>query len=144
MTTTIPSRVLTHRGVVITILSGAGTAYTLIDYRAPPGFAGVQPHRHHETTEWFRVLSGTMARTVDGQDGQTEAGDFIEVPRGVSHVWRNASQEAPLHMLVGFDRPGFDGYFEELIAMAAAATEWPPRDPRPWLELGRRYDTFAS
>jgi uncharacterized cupin superfamily protein len=138
-----PSCVLSYRGVVIRILSGPDAAYTLLDYRAPAGFAGVQPHRHLETTEWFYVLGGTMAWTVEENEGETGTGDFIEVPRRLRHAWRNASADAPLHLLVGFDRPGFDGYFRELIAMAAASPEWPPRDPTPWNELGKRYDTHA-
>jgi hypothetical protein len=36
-----PSRVLTLRGAVITILSGPEAGYTLIDCHAPSGFAGV-------------------------------------------------------------------------------------------------------
>jgi mannose-6-phosphate isomerase-like protein (cupin superfamily) len=143
MTEVRPDRVLSHRGVVISILSSPDTGYTLLDYTAPPGFAGVQPHCHRETTEWFRVLAGSLAWTVDGHDGVAPAGGFFEVPRGARHVWRNASADEPLRMLVGFDRPGFDGYFRELIDMAAAAPEWPPRDPTPWIALGRRYDTHG-
>jgi len=40
-------------------------------------------------------------------------------------------------------RPGFDGYFRELIAAAAGNPEWPPADPTPWIELGKRYDTYG-
>jgi len=80
---------------------------------------------------------------VGKSEGTTDAGGFIQVTRGVRHMWRNVSDDEPLHLLVGFDRPGFDGYFRELIAMAAATSDRPPKDPTPWIELGRRYDTFA-
>jgi mannose-6-phosphate isomerase-like protein (cupin superfamily) len=138
-------RTLSQRGVEITVLSGdtPEASYTLLDYRAPAGFAGVQPHHHRETTEWFFVLSGTMAWTIAGRQGRTGPGGFIEIAPGAQHVWRNASDDQKLHLLVGFDRPGFDAYFRQLFALAAAATEWPPADPTPWIELGRRFDTFA-
>lgn len=138
-------RTLTHRGITITVLGGdvPGCRHTLIAYTAPPGFAGVQPHTHRETTEWFYVLEGILAWSIGDREGRGGPGTHVEVPPGTRHVWRNGADDGPLRMLVGFDRPGFDMYFRKLIAMAAAAPEWPPRDPTRWIELGRQYDTFA-
>jgi mannose-6-phosphate isomerase-like protein (cupin superfamily) len=138
-------RILTHRGVVITVLTGdaSDASYTLLHYQAPPGFAGVQLHHHRETTEWFYVLAGTMVWMLNGREGKAGTGGFVEVKPGVVHVWRNGSIEHPIRMLIGFDRPGFDGYFRDLIALAASSPVWPPADPTQLMELGRRFDTFS-
>jgi len=139
-------RRLANRGVEIIVLSGDApdAAYTLLDYRAPPGFAGVQPHWHAVSTEWFYVIAGTLAWTLGERSGETPAGGFVEVPPRTHHVWRNASADTPLHMLIGFDRPHFDDYFRELIALAERQTTWPPADPTPWIKLGERFDTFTG
>ncbi len=139
-------RRLCNRGVEIMILSGDApdAAYTLLDYRAPAGFAGVQPHWHAVTTEWFYVIAGTLDWSVDTNEGKTTAGGFLEVAPRTRHVWRNGSQDAPLHMLIGFDRPHFDDYFRELVALAERQTTWPPPDPTPWIKLGERFDTFTG
>jgi len=47
-------------------------------------------------------------------------------------------------MLVGFDRPGWDAYFEGFPAFVRAQTVWPPTDPTPWIEFGKRHDAFTS
>jgi len=45
--------------------------------------------------------------------------------------------------LCGFDRPGMQGYFEELTKFVASAPSWPPADMAPVIALAERYDTFS-
>jgi mannose-6-phosphate isomerase-like protein (cupin superfamily) len=83
------------------------------DMSGPPD--GPDPHFHRSISESFYVLSGTV-RLYDGKrwiDGT--AGDFLFVPEGGVHAFRNESGE-PASMLILF-APGAprEGYFEGLI-----------------------------
>lgn len=76
--------------------------------------SGPEPHFHRSISEAFYVLSGTI-RLYDGRewvDGQP--GDFLFVPEGGIHAFRNESGE-PASMLILF-APGADreDYFETL------------------------------
>ncbi len=81
--------------------------------------SGPTTHFHRTISESFFVLSGTV-RLFDGErwrDGT--AGDFLFVPEGGHHAFRNDSGE-PASMLILF-APGAprEGYFEGLVEMAA-------------------------
>jgi mannose-6-phosphate isomerase-like protein (cupin superfamily) len=83
---------------------------------ADPG--GAMPHFHRTMSESFFLLDGTV-RLYDGdewRDGQ--AGDFLYVPPGGVHGFRNESG-APASMLILFT-PGAprEGYFEGLAELA--------------------------
>jgi mannose-6-phosphate isomerase-like protein (cupin superfamily) len=76
--------------------------------------SGPEPHFHRSISESFYVLSGTI-RMYDGRewvDGQP--GDFLFVPEGGVHAFRNESG-SPASMLILF-APGADreDYFETL------------------------------
>jgi mannose-6-phosphate isomerase-like protein (cupin superfamily) len=66
--------------------------------------SGPGPHFHRTMTESFYVLSGTI-RIFDGRDWiDTQPGDFVHVPEGGVHGFRNESG-APASMLIHFS-PG--------------------------------------
>jgi mannose-6-phosphate isomerase-like protein (cupin superfamily) len=100
-----------------------------------PGPGGPDPHFHRSITESFYVQSGTI-RLYDGTgwvDGRP--GDFLYVPQGGVHGFRNESGE-PASMLILFT-PGAprEDYFER-VATAKDMTE-PDRE-----EFFLRHDTF--
>jgi quercetin dioxygenase-like cupin family protein len=130
-------------GVRVRVLSTTGN-HTVLEYHAPPGFPGPRPHRHDRTTEWFRVVAGRLAVATPAGDTVAEAGDFVEIPPGRAHAWRNADPDRPLVFLFGFDRPGMAGYFRDLMWLARTAPAWPPVDPEPVLRLGLAYDTLPA
>lgn len=83
-----------------------------------PRSGGPSTHYHKSISESFFVLSGTL-RLFDGRqwvDGT--AGDFLYVPVGGVHAFRNESDD-PVSMLMLF-APGAprEGYFEGLADMA--------------------------
>src|SRR4029450_1135596 len=45
------------------------------------------PHIHNNTEEAFLVLDGRFTFTVDQEDVEVAAGDFLNVPRGTPHVF---------------------------------------------------------
>jgi mannose-6-phosphate isomerase-like protein (cupin superfamily) len=74
--------------------------------------SGPGPHFHRSITESFYVLSGSI-RIYDGREWiDTGPGDFVHVPEGGIHGFRNESG-APASMLIHF-APGAprEGYFE--------------------------------
>ena len=80
--------------------------------------SGPDPHFHRSISEAFYVLSGTI-RLFDGAnwlDGKP--GDFLYVPDGGIHAFRNESGE-PASMLIHF-APGAprEDYFETLARVA--------------------------
>ncbi len=119
------------------LATGASTDGQLGLYRweMGPARGGPNPHFHRSITESFYVLAGTI-RLFDGNgwvDGRP--GDFLYVPQGGVHGFRNESGE-PATMLILFT-PGAprEDYFERVGTakdMAEADRE----------EFFRRHDTF--
>ena len=136
---------LSAYGVDVELLAGQhlGSAFTLLNYQGPGYFNGVHPHRHTHATEWFWMLEGKIECTVDGAIRLLAAGDFIEIPPQVDHVWRNPVKE-PFRMLIGFTDPEMDGYFIELFDLLKSAKTWPPADRNILADLNARYKTEVS
>jgi mannose-6-phosphate isomerase-like protein (cupin superfamily) len=86
----------------------------------PPGGPG--PHFHKTLSESFFVIDGTIQiyNGTDWLDGRP--GDFVFVPPGGVHGFRNASGE-PATMLILF-APGAprERYFEGLVERASMST----------------------
>jgi len=85
-----------------------------------PAPSGPGPHFHRSLAESFYVLTGTI-RIYDGTGWiDTLPGDFIHVPPGGLHGFRNESG-APASMLIHF-APGAprEGYFEGLAEFAVS------------------------
>jgi len=123
------------------LATGASTGGRFGLYRWNMGAqrSGPDVHFHRSLTESFYVLSGQVrlfdgARWVDG-----EPGDFLHVPEGGLHGFRNESGE-PASMLILFT-PGAprEGYFEGLAELGRH-TEPPP--PEVMAQFYRRHDTF--
>lgn len=103
--------------------------------------SGPMPHFHRTITESFFVLSGTV-RLFDGQRWtDANSGDFLHVPEGGIHGFRNESGE-PASMLLLFT-PGAprEAYFEEL---AEIADEGRLLDDDEWADLYRRHDQYPA
>ena len=87
--------------------------------------SGPEPHFHRSFTESFYVLSGTI-RVYNGKEWiATASGDFVHVPEGGLHGFRNESG-APASILIHF-APGAprEAYFE---SNARFAREGRPSD----------------
>lgn len=91
------------------------------DFTGPP--SGPDAHFHRSISESFFILSGTV-RLYDGRRwADATAGDFLYVPEGGIHAFRNESGE-PASMLLLF-APGAprEGYFEGLAGLAELTDE---------------------
>jgi mannose-6-phosphate isomerase-like protein (cupin superfamily) len=101
------------------LATGASTngQFGLFRWEMAAAPSGPEPHFHRTISESFFVLAGTV-RLYDGKrwiDGKP--GDFLFVPEGGLHAFRNESG-APASMLILF-APGAprEEYFETLAAV---------------------------
>lgn len=92
-----------------------------VDMGAAPG--GTATHFHKTISESFFVLSGTL-HLFDGREWiDGTAGDFIHIPAGGLHGFRNESG-APVSMLMLFvPGAGREEYFERLAEIAGMEDE---------------------
>jgi mannose-6-phosphate isomerase-like protein (cupin superfamily) len=98
------------------LATGAGTGglFGLYRWEMVPNAGGPGPHFHRTLAESFYVLLGTV-KVYDGRAWIDAApGDFVHVPIGGIHGFRNDADE-PATMLIHF-APGAprEGYFEGL------------------------------
>jgi mannose-6-phosphate isomerase-like protein (cupin superfamily) len=97
--------------------------FGLYRWEMAAGPGGPSPHFHRTITESFYVLAGTI-RIFDGRRWiDTRPGDFIHVPEGGIHGFRNESGE-PASMLIHF-APGAprEAYFEGTPRLAGMTDE---------------------
>jgi quercetin dioxygenase-like cupin family protein len=135
-----PELTMATGGAARYLATGASTggAFGLYRWEMGPGPTGPGPHFHRGITESFFVLSGTV-KLYDGEqwlDGHP--GDFLHVPEGGVHGFRNESGE-PASMLLLFT-PGAprEDYFETLADPARRAA----MDEEAWAAFFLRHDTF--
>jgi mannose-6-phosphate isomerase-like protein (cupin superfamily) len=97
--------------------------FGLYRWEMGPEPTGPGPHFHRSITESFFILSGTV-RIYNGDRWiDTAPGDFVHVPEGGIHGFRNESGERAsmlLHFAPGAPR---EGYFEGLVDLAGASEE---------------------
>ena len=107
------------------LATGASTSghFGLYRWDMGPEPSGPTTHFHRTISESFFVLSGTI-RLFNGEAWHdATAGDFLFVPEGGLHAFRNDSGQ-PASMLILF-APGAprEGYFEGLSGLAGLSEE---------------------
>ncbi|GAA2100648.1 cupin domain-containing protein [Actinomadura alba] len=122
------------------LAAGASTngQFGLYRWEMGPEPSGPDAHFHKSISESFFILAGTV-RIYDGTRWiDTRPGDFVHVPEGGIHAFRNESGE-PASMLLHF-APGAprEGYFEGLAEFAVSGR---PSDEE-LAEFYFRHDTF--
>jgi mannose-6-phosphate isomerase-like protein (cupin superfamily) len=136
-----PPDLVNRTGSVDYLAIGAVTNgdYGLYRWHMGPEPSGPDPHFHRCLSESFFVLSGTV-RLHDGRGWREgRSGDFVYVPEGGVHGFRNESGE-PASMLILF-APGAprERYFEGLVELATM-----PQRPsaEEMAESYREHDTY--
>ena len=115
-------------------------AYGLFRYAMAGEPSGPGPHFHRTISESFFVLSGTV-RLYDGRGWvDATAGDFLHVPPGGIHAFRNDSG-APAEMLLLFT-PGAprEAYFAALEDLRAEGRTLHGDERRAFLRAHDQYD----
>lgn len=89
-----------------------------------PAGGGPVPHAHPEQEETFYILDGEL-EFLDGDHLFTAvAGDFVHIPRGVRHRFKNKASHAA-RMIFIFTPPGLEQIFVD-HALPARPGEGPP------------------
>jgi mannose-6-phosphate isomerase-like protein (cupin superfamily) len=119
------------------VIKAAAPRVTLVDYTAPPGFAGPPLHVHPGFDEVFLVLEGVLTALIGDVTHEVGPGCTVFVPGDAPHTFTNATDE-PLRVLVVLAPGGFEDYFrglaegdDELIARATARAEYAPAGQMP-------------
>ena len=122
------------------VATGASTGgqFGLYRWDAKPRSPGPSAHFHRTMSESFYILNGTT-RLFDGSRWiDAKEGDFLFVPEGGIHGFRNESDD-PASMLILFT-PGAprEGYFQALAEKAAGGHF----SEEEWKELCLRHDNY--
>ncbi len=125
------------------LATGATTKgqFGLYRWEMGPQPAGPTAHFHRSISESFFILTGTV-RVFDGQQWiDTKPGDFVYVPEGGIHAFRNESGEPASFLLLFAPGAPREPYFEALSEVAASGRQLTAE------ELARLYfehDTYAA
>jgi quercetin dioxygenase-like cupin family protein len=141
------TRSLSNRNEVQCVLAGTGPMYCgpgvkvtflvtgaqsggncfIFEGVTPPG-GGPPPHFHHQEEESFYLLEGTLTIQAAGQTFKASPGDFVHIPRGTVHSFRNDGEvDAKLLTTVSPAGPaGLEKFFEESFYPATDRSAAPP------------------
>jgi quercetin dioxygenase-like cupin family protein len=71
----------------------SGGRYSISEWLLEPGCPGVGPHNHEANDDIFYVLEGTIEFLIGADWHRAEKGAFLRVPAGVTHDYRNTSEQ---------------------------------------------------
>jgi quercetin dioxygenase-like cupin family protein len=116
----------------------SGGAYFAMEALVPPG-GGPPPHIHRREDETFYVIAGSITFRLGDRLITAGPGDFVNVPRGTVHCFRNDGADTA-RMILTFTPSGMERFFEETLERA-----WNPAGPMPenGPEVAARYAAAA-
>ena len=102
----------------------SGGAYFAMEALVPPG-GGPPPHIHRREDETFYVIEGEVSFLLGDRVVTGGPGDFVNVPRGLVHRFRNEGS-ATARMILTFTPSGIERFFEETLERALDPTQPAP------------------
>jgi mannose-6-phosphate isomerase-like protein (cupin superfamily) len=115
--------------------------YGLFRWDMPARTGGADPHYHRTFSESFFVLSGAV-RLFDGQRWvEAPAGDFLYVPEGGIHGFRNDADDAASMLILFAPGAPRERYFEELAEIGWSGRSMSPDERAEFLA---RHDQYAA
>jgi quercetin dioxygenase-like cupin family protein len=116
-----------------------GGKFGLYRWDMAPGTPGATAHFHRTLSESFFILSGVVGLYNGEEWTEGKAGDYLYVPEGGIHGFRNASDD-PASMLILF-APGAprEGYFQGLADRAMGRREFRPEEFKAFCEQHDNY-----
>ena len=94
----------------------SGGAYFTMEALVPPG-GGPPPHIHTREDEAFYLLEGELEFRLGEETITATPGDFVNVPRGLVHNFRNVGADTA-RMVLTFTPAGIERWFEETLERA--------------------------
>ena len=116
----------------------SGGSYFAMEALVPSG-GGPPPHIHRNEDETFYLLEGQMTFLLGDDSVVAGPGDFVNVPRGTVHSFRNDGSELA-RMVLTFTPAGIEKFFEETLEPALDRTQAPPANSE---EVAARYVAAA-
>jgi mannose-6-phosphate isomerase-like protein (cupin superfamily) len=102
--------------------------------------SGADPHFHRAISESFYVLRGAVG-LYDGRRWMAGVpGDFLFVPPGGIHAFRNESGESAAMLLLFAPGAPREQYFEELVDIATSGRQLSQQE---WTDLYARHDQYV-
>lgn len=101
-----------------------GGAFFLAEMSVQPG-GGPPPHIHRREDESFHLFEGTLTVQVGGDTITASAGDFVYLPRGIAHSFRNTGSVTARALLL-ITPAGLENYFAEVFERVADPSTPPP------------------
>ncbi|WP_051471373.1 cupin domain-containing protein [Patulibacter minatonensis] len=127
--------------VEIKLGAADGLGFSMVEYRVPPRFSP-PPVLHRQTREdtAVYVLEGELRYWLgaEGREVVAGPGTLVRLPEGGWNRWAN-EQDRECRMLAVFAPAGFERFFLEVGAVAAAAQGDPDVLQRAIPELRERY-----
>ncbi len=111
------------------LITGAetGGAFFMAEVSVVPG-GGPPPHVHSREDESFYVQQGKLVVQLGDQTFHLSAGDFIHMPRGVAHSFKNVGEETA-RLLTVTTPAGLENYFAEVFFPSSDAADIPEIGP---------------
>ena len=108
------------------IVTGAqtGGAFFMAEVTVPPG-GGPPPHLHTREDESFYLQQGTVTIQVGDRTLHASPGDFVHLPRGIAHSFRNTGTQE-VKMLLTVTPAGLEEFFAEAFYPAPEGSSPPP------------------
>lgn len=122
---------------LVTGEESGGAYFSMLAIVPPQG--GPPPHVHRDEDETFYVLEGRPTFRLGDDRIVAGPGDFVNVPRGALHCFRNFSDD-PVRMILTFTPAGIERFFEETLERAHDLTR---ECPDNLAEVGARYAEAA-
>jgi quercetin dioxygenase-like cupin family protein len=125
------------------LLTGEESNGALLQFEAiVPTGGGPPPHIHGREDETFYVVKGELDVRIGDATHHARAGDFVFVPRGTVHAFRNVGSDTAIQ-LVTVAPAGLEQYFREVFPVATDRNAAPPPVTEDFIqklrEAGPRY-----
>jgi quercetin dioxygenase-like cupin family protein len=115
--------------------------FGLFDWRMKPRAGGAAPHFHKTFSESFYVTAGVVSLFNGETWVNGAAGDFLYVPEGGVHAFRNDTDE-PASMLILFaPAPPREKFFLELAEILDSGRQLSREE---WAEFYARHDQYMA
>lgn len=137
----VPALTMRSRTRAQLIATGSLTSgrFGLFRWDMPRHVGGASPHFHRTFSESFFVQTGAVALYDGASWINAAAGDFLYVPEGGVHGFRNDSDEAASMLILFAPGAPRERYFEELVEIGMSGRELSPQE---WTELYSRHDQY--
>ena len=113
--------------------------FGLFRWDMAPESGGASPHFHRTFSESFFILSGTVRLYHGEQWVDATTGDFLFVPEGGVHGFRNDADEAASMLILFAPGAPRERYFEELAEISSSGRQLTDEE---WTELYARNDQY--